>query len=537
MNAHHISCRMLAVVSLALALALPARAADITWNGGGDGVNWSDANNWGGTAPGSADRAIFPNQPSGLTNTVDASFGGTVQFVRIEQSTTTTTNAISLNRDLVLNSNNTAGSGLQYGAVISDPSMIQWDINGNYLRFSSTSTDHKTNDLYGTFLLDTAGSRIGTARFPGTAATDFDTFRFGRVVGTTTNRAVINVTADAQIGRITTGSTTENAQRQTTILIGAGSEVNISNNSTLTFLQRTRVASANRTTLAVTNAGTINIGAGSRMGVVFQQVNASDINGINIAFANAAGGVVHHHGTVLMGLHERGTAWISNAGEWQVGASAVLTGFVASASAGDGGSVIFTNLATGLIRGSGSSSVLDYNPGNSATFLNQKLTIISEGSVAPGDGTGGSGLTSVGTLEFRDINLTLTSSGVVRMDVGGTGSGQFDVLTLTGGVLDLSATGDTLAVTLVNGFTPTSSFSIPIINYDSRVSTFDLLTINGLTDGGTTYFAGNGTYSIFHDVNGTYLNFDLLLIPEPSTVMLFIGGLMMLWWRRRTSVA
>lgn len=60
MNAHHISCRMLAVVSLALALALPARAADITWNGGGDGVNWSDGNNWGGTAPGSADRAIFP---------------------------------------------------------------------------------------------------------------------------------------------------------------------------------------------------------------------------------------------------------------------------------------------------------------------------------------------------------------------------------------------------------------------------------------------------------------------------------------------
>ena len=222
--------------------------ADITWTGGGDRTNWSNGANWAGTPPGSSDRAILPDAPSGRSTVVDVPFSGTVQFVRIGQSTTSATQSISLARELVISSNGSTSSGLEYTGVISNPAMIEWDINGNYLRFSSASTGPKVNNLYGTFVLDTANSRIGTARFPGTASGDSDTFNFG----SGSNLARVNVTANASIGRITTGTTTTNSQRLTTINIGSGSEVNISNNARLNMLQRTRVAANNTNTLKAT---------------------------------------------------------------------------------------------------------------------------------------------------------------------------------------------------------------------------------------------------------------------------------------------
>jgi hypothetical protein len=118
------------------------QAATITWDGGGDGTNWSDHLNWDANTvgdPGSDDTAQFNNVSSGTLNTtVDAAT--TVQFLNLNQSTTTATNAISLAADLVLSSNNTATSGITYGSTISNAAMINWDINGNYLQFSTTSS-------------------------------------------------------------------------------------------------------------------------------------------------------------------------------------------------------------------------------------------------------------------------------------------------------------------------------------------------------------------------------------------------------------
>ena len=513
--------RILTALAMALAMAAAtAFAADVTWNGGGDGSSWSDGANWGGTAPGSGDRAIFPNQPSGLSTTVDASFGGTVQYVRIEQSTTSVTNAISLSRDLVISSNNGTGSGIQYAATITDPTMISWDINGNYLRFASSSGDSKHNYLYGTFILDTAGSRIGTPRFSGTGAGDFDTFHFG----SGSNLAVVNVTANAQIGRITTGTTTSNALRLTTINVGAGSTVDISNNARLDFLNRTRSDGA--TLLAVNNAGTINIASGSTMGVVYTQVNNSDKT-VNIGLTNQSTGTMNHDGTVAMSLTERGTATITNNGTWKAASGAVITGTVTNAGAGDGGTVVFNNNAAGVMQNASNGS-LTYTPLTGAPYLNQTLTLNNYGVISPGAGHNGAGTSSVGTYSMTNINADFSgTSATLRVDLGGTSAGEYDVLTLTNGALTLTSDSK-LELYYVNSYAPSIGDSWTILNYGSISGSFDLASNLSIT-GASGAAANPANYSMTYGANSAVLT----LIPEPSSVALLIGGAALMKLRRR----
>ena len=46
-------------------MSLTSVAGTVTWTGGGDGVNWSDGGNWGGTAPSAGDMLVitFPATP------------------------------------------------------------------------------------------------------------------------------------------------------------------------------------------------------------------------------------------------------------------------------------------------------------------------------------------------------------------------------------------------------------------------------------------------------------------------------------------
>jgi fibronectin-binding autotransporter adhesin len=56
----------LGILAAVAAGIMPALAADRTWNGAGDGASWTDANNWGGTAPVAGD-ALFFDGSTGLT--------------------------------------------------------------------------------------------------------------------------------------------------------------------------------------------------------------------------------------------------------------------------------------------------------------------------------------------------------------------------------------------------------------------------------------------------------------------------------------
>ena len=68
--------------SLLLFTSATAVAATITWTGGGDDNLWSNGDNWGGTAPGASDTAVF-DSTSAKNCTVDEDFAGTVGGVTI----------------------------------------------------------------------------------------------------------------------------------------------------------------------------------------------------------------------------------------------------------------------------------------------------------------------------------------------------------------------------------------------------------------------------------------------------------------------
>ncbi len=90
---------------------------------------------------------------------------------------------------------------------------------------------------------------------------------------------------------------------------------------------------------------------------------------------------------------------------------------------------------------------------------------------------GGAG--AAGTLAITGA-YTQTSAGTLALELGGTGAGQFDVLTVSG-----RATLDgTFDVSAIGGFAVQSGQSFKVLTYGSRVG--DFATKNGLTQNGVT---------------------------------------------------
>ncbi len=71
------------------------------------------------------------------------------------------------------------------------------------------------------------------------------------------------------------------------------------------------------------------------------------------------------------------------------------------------------------------------------------------------------------------------SAGVLAVEVGGLGSGQFGSLSVSGG----ASLAGTLDVALVNGYSPRVSDSIPIITFDSSSGQFDTVNVSNLPPG------------------------------------------------------
>lgn len=87
-----------------------ARGDVVTWDGGGTSLDWSDAFNWGGTAPANGDDLVFGNTFwSGVALTNDLlSDVNSLTFINLTDALTLTGDAITLNAGL-FNTNTTAG--------------------------------------------------------------------------------------------------------------------------------------------------------------------------------------------------------------------------------------------------------------------------------------------------------------------------------------------------------------------------------------------------------------------------------------------
>jgi hypothetical protein len=97
---------------------------------------------------------------------------------------------------------------------------------------------------------------------------------------------------------------------------------------------------------------------------------------------------------------------------------------------------------------------------------------------------------SAGTLTVTG-NLTMTGGSILRIEIGGAGAGQFDVLNVTGtaagtGAIELG--GATLTGSLIGGFTPALGQVFEIIN--NAGSDAILSPFNGISEGAGVNFGG-----------------------------------------------
>jgi len=142
---------------------------------------------------------------------------------------------------------------------------------------------------------------------------------------------------------------------------------------------------------------------------------------------------------------------------------------------------------TGLLRGDGSVV------GN----------MTNNGAISPGIG-------SLGTLVFSNA-FTLT--GTYNAELDGTGAGSADQLIVMG---ELTLTGSTLSL---SELVTANDAAYIIATYDSRVGTFN--TVSGLPSGYAVDYAYGG-YQI-----------AIVVVPEPGTLALVAGGLVLLGLMRR----
>jgi hypothetical protein len=504
MNSQSLRFRLF-TLSLFSGLAVSSlHSATVNWDGGfvggaNNSGNWTDAANW------STD--VVPLSPA---NTSDD-----VKFLDV----TTGTRTVSIN-----NGDNVTAKTIDFTQTTAGASNILSIASGGMLNLNSAQTwaaptaGTSRVDLGGTvnFSVYNSGTvTVNTALTFTNAGANF-THGGGSANSVFNFNGAVNVNAGsgtAQISDSTAHSITSTFGSASSLLINTGT------------LEFTTTAFSANPGISVTVQGATTIASGAGLKLTTDSGNNAGGGSSGVSLTNSSTGTLTQAGTITTnGRGSSGTATLTNSGAWKVnGTGAVIEKSNRSTAANP----TFVNSAAAVFSGATLSDKIDFNhlttPGTDLAFTNS-------GVIAAGNGSGGSGLTSVGTLTFVDFAITNSvSTSSLTFDIGGTTSGQFDVIALQSSSMTL--TNATLAINLVNGFAPSSSFSVDILTSDvpSSVSgSFVGLTVNG---------SANSDYSFSYNSStgiGT-LSYTASSIPEPSTYAITAGviSLGMVSLRRR----
>jgi hypothetical protein len=175
--------------------------------------------------------------------------------------------------------------------------------------------------------------------------------------------------------------------------------------------------------------------------------------------------------------------------------------------------------ATSTVVGNGTSGAINgvFNGVLTGTGTLQSFLLVQKGGVVlPGN--------SPGTLSV--IGNALFDGGMLQIEVGGLGAGQFDVLDIQG-VADLAR--GTVEFVFVDGFLPRQGDSFAFLSATS---------VTGLA--ATTYrFSGVGegfqfdVQAVGGDLRFVALNDAVAVVPEPMPLLMFAVGLAGIFVRRR----
>ena len=451
----------------AIDAALPASAsalasydhllAPVQWTGVGDGVSWSDANNWsGGVLPGASDSVVI-NAATGDPSITIGSAAGTVKVQSLNSSrpltisTGATLQATTINsaRDITLaggtiqggtvtmsggaavrvSANNTVGTLV--GVTLDGDAYVSGSSAG--LRISNGLTLNGTIHVTGSnasvrsFGNETFGG-AGTISFEGTTGS----IRYLTIEGASILTLASGFTVEG--GYASIGDYFENSVGPK-ILVNNGLISSNVAGQTLTVLVYSGSSFTNTGTMEAVNGGilTLNDNWTNSGGTLHIDANAASTVNLGGSFTtagigtiNRAGGVVNLTGT----LDNTGTTLTLNAvtGSWNFSNGTI-----------NGGTVAFAGGATLLLTAGGVAG----NFTNGVT-LNSDLTISGDSASLRVSG----GLTLNGTIHVTGSNASVRS--LVTQTFGGNGTISFEGT--TGSIRYLTVEGSS-TLTLASGFT------------------------------------------------------------------------------------
>ncbi len=478
----HRPARFALPAALLLAASSSLSAQTVNWDGNGDANasgDWSTGANWAGdVAPSTtAITAGLVNVSSG-TRTISINNGDTVTAKQLAftQSTAGATNLLSIASGGTLN----LGGGQTWVAPTAGTSRVDLGGEVNFTGFISTSV---TVDTGLTF------SNAG-AVFRASSTNGGPTFNFN---------GLVNVNAGAGTAQIAyTGG-----NRAISANFGATSNFAI-NSGTLEVATTSYNSGANAVSLSLAGATTIASGAGLKL----TTDSGSSANGGNAGVTLTNSGTLAQAGTITVNARGSGGASpLTNSNTWKV--SGMSAAIVKNTNLGSPDPT-FTNTSAGSFTGATANDRIAYNHIESA---GTNLAFTNSGIIAAGNGSNGSGLTSVGTLTLVDFAVTNTTDSTLAFDIGGTSAGQFDVLAFESGSIDFS--NAKLAITLVNDFAPGASFDLEIFTADIGTSvsgSFSEITVNGVADANYSFAYVDGVGTLSYSA-----------VPEPSTYAALAG--------------
>lgn len=511
--------------------------AQITWDGGGDGINWSSANNWNPNGvPTGADDVSITN----ASVTIDVAAACNNLTIGTSNNNTTVTisgaNTLAIGGNLIMNSTN---AGANYTLNVNSGS----------------------------------ASVAGTVSTPGTGGTKNINITSGSA--SFTNAVGWTWANDVTLGISSTGNATFSAPL--TLNTGNSTTLIITGGGTLTF--NGLVTQSNGTISNTTTAGTINFNAGyTHSGGTFTTMANENIyfggdftNSAGALTFNATSNAIFNGGTpfitptaainfgnfqinsginvTLSGNIKVTGNWLNNGGTLTGGANTVtMGGAIASCSIGGTAATAFPNLTIG--DGLGATFTYTINNNNSCndlTFaadnidqtllLSNGITFTVNGNVIinqPANNNrtalfnvGGGTCTVAGNLDFDGTNNgasrvakvsvgsgSLTISGIVDWMEGQAVPAEVatEVISVTTGTItfgssltmnDNSGTLDIAGAGIVNfngAAAPSFSFNQASVNTDPILTTSYGCTLNfakGFTNNEDALIIANGSISVF----------------------------------------
>jgi fibronectin-binding autotransporter adhesin len=216
----------------------------------------------------------------------------------------------------------------------------------------------------------------------------------------------------------------------------------------------------------------------------------------------------------------------------------VFSGVIANGSTSTAGALVKNGVGTLTLAGTntyaGNTSINAGTLNLTGSIASSALTNIAAGATLTGPGSLGD-LMLAGTyapgaspalISLGDF--TMGGTGLLQMEIGGLVRGTgYDALDING----VFATGGTLDVAFINGFTPAAAATFNLFDFTSLAGTFGTVNLPVLT-GGYTW----DTTALYSDGE---LKIIASAIPEPSTyaALAGLGALGLAFWRRRRARA